>query len=71
MFSIVYMDLNHLNLCVVYIKGRRYVCCNECYIVSNECDEPTPCLVRHIGAHGVEVMYSGSFTLGVNLVPEL
>ena len=27
---------------VVNVYGRRYVCCGECYVVSNECDEPTP-----------------------------
>ena len=37
------------------------VCCSECYIVSNECDEPNPCIVQPIGAHGSEVMYFGSF----------
>ena len=30
--------------CVVCIYGRRYVCCGECIVVSNECDEPTPLL---------------------------
>ena len=46
-----------LKFCVVCINGRRYVCCSECNVVSNKCDEPTPCLVRPVGAHGVEVMY--------------
>ena len=46
----------------VCINHRRYVCCSECYVVSNnECDEPTTCLVQPIGAHGGEVMYFGSF----------
>ena len=30
-------------------------------IIYNECNEPTPCLVRPIGAHGGAVMYFGSF----------
>ena len=37
-----YMYLDHLKLCVVCVKGRRYVCCSECSVVSNECDEPPP-----------------------------
>ena len=59
MFSVVNVCIVHLKLCVVCINGRRYVCCSECNVVSNECDEPTPCLVQHIGTHGGEVMYFG------------
>ena len=44
MFSVVNVFLDHLKFCVVCINGRRYVCCSECN-VSNECNEPTPCLV--------------------------
>ena len=29
----------------------RYVCCSECDVVSNECNEPTSCLVQPISAH--------------------
>ena len=47
------MYLDHLKFCVVCINGRRHV--------SNECNEPTPCLVQAIGAHGGEVMYFWSF----------
>ena len=36
---------------------RRYVCCSECNVVSNECNEPTSGLVQPIGMHGGEVMY--------------
>ena len=32
-----------------------------CYVVSNECDEPTSCLVQSICAHCFEVMYFGCF----------
>ena len=32
------------------------MCCGECNVVSNECDEPTPCLFQPICAHGGEVM---------------
>ena len=43
-FSVVNVYLDHLKLCVVCIDGRRYVCCSECIVVSNECDEPLPAL---------------------------
>ena len=46
-------------LCVVCINSRRNVCCSECDVVSNECNEPTSCLVQSIGAHCCEVMYFG------------
>ena len=57
MFSVVYVYHDHLKFCVVCINSRRYVCCSECNVVSNECSEPTSCLVQHIGAHCCEVMY--------------
>ena len=50
--------LDHLKFCVVCIDGRRYVCCSECNVVSNE---PTSCLVQPIGSHCCEVMYFGCF----------
>ena len=43
MSSIVNVYLDHLKLCDVCINGRRYVCGGECYVVSNECDNLTPC----------------------------
>ena len=49
----------HLGFCVMCIDGRRYDCCSECNVVSNECNEPTSCLVQPIGTHGGEVMYVG------------
>ena len=61
MFSVVNVYLDHLKFCVVCVYGRRYVCCGECYVVSNECDEPTSCLVQPIVAHCCEVMYFGCF----------
>ena len=60
MFSVVNVYLDHLKFCVVCINSRRYVCCGECYVVSNECNEPT-CLVQPIVAHCCEVMYFGCF----------
>ena len=67
MFSVVYVYLDHLKFCVVCINGRRYVfvCINGrryvCYVVSDECDEATSCLVQPIIAHCCEVMYFGCF----------
>ena len=61
MFSVVNVYLDHLKFCVVCIHGRRYVCCDEWYVVSNECDEPTSSLVQSICAHCFEVMYFGCF----------
>ena len=59
MFSVVNVYFYHLKFCVVYIDGRRYACCSECNVVSNECNEPTSCLVQPICMHGGEVMYFG------------
>ena len=59
MFSVVNVYLDHLKFCVVCINSRRYVCCSEYDVVSNECNEPTSCLVQPIGAHCCEVMYFG------------
>ena len=59
LFSVVNVYLVHLKFCVVCLNSRRYVCCSECDVVSNECSEPTSCLVRPIGTHCCEVMYFG------------
>ena len=61
MFSVVNVYLDHLKVCVVCITSRRYVRCSECDAVSNECNEPTSCLVQPIGAHCCDVMYFGCF----------
>ena len=45
-FSVVIVYLYHLKCCIVYIYGRQYVCCSECNVVANECDDPTPFLVQ-------------------------
>ena len=50
-----------MKFCVVCINDQRYVCCSECNVVSNECNEPTSCLVQPISTHGGEVMYFGWF----------
>ena len=66
MFSVVNVYIDHLKFCVVCINSQRYACCSECDVVSNECNEPTSCLVQPIGAHCCEVMYFGCF--GFSLV---
>ena len=72
MFSVVNVNLDHLKFCVVCINIRRYICCGECYVVYNECDEPTSCLVQPIGAHWCIVMYFGCFCFRGELsFPEL
>ena len=38
------MYLDHLKFYVVCINSRRYVCCSECDIVSNELMSPPPVL---------------------------
>ena len=69
MFSVVNVYLDHLKVCVVCIDGRRYVCCIECNVVSNECNEPTSCPEQPIGTHGDEVICTLCvFALGVSLV---
>ena len=57
MFSGVNVNLDHLKFCVVCINSRMYVYCSECDVVSNECNEPTSCLVQPICAHCCEDMY--------------
>ena len=60
-FSVVYVYFDNLKFCFVYIDGRMYVCCSECNVVSNECNEHTSCIVQPIGSHCSEVMYFGGF----------
>ena len=43
-FSVVNVYIDHLKFCVVCINGRKYVCCSECNVVSNECNEHTHAL---------------------------
>ena len=54
MFSVVNVYLDHLKFYVVCINSRRYVCCSECDVVSNECNGSLlrPCS-RFSGWHGV------------------
>ena len=64
MFSVVNVYLDHLKFSVVCINSRRYVCCSECDVVFNECNEPTSCLVRT----AVKLCIFGVLALGVRLV---
>ena len=54
MFSVVNVYHDHLKFCVVCIDGRRYVCCSECNVVSNKCNEPTPALCN-LSVHTVVI----------------
>ena len=56
MFSVVNVYLNHLNFYVVCINSRRYVCCSECDVVSNECNEPPTCLFDFIVSQNIDVL---------------
>ena len=38
-YSDVFSVVN-MKFFVVCINGRKYICCSECYVVSDECDEP-------------------------------
>ena len=68
MFSVVNVYLDHLKFCVVCNNGRWHVCCGECNVVSNECNEPTSCFVQPIGMHDGEVMYFGCVCFRMSLV---
>ena len=63
--SVVNVYLDHLKFWVVCINSRRYVCCSECNVVSNECSEPTSCLSVRTA---VKLCILGVLALGVSLV---
>ena len=63
-FSVVNVYLDRLKFCGVCVNGRLYVCCSECNIVSDDCDEPRPCIVSTV----VKFCTFGVFALGVTLV---
>ena len=73
MFSVVNVYLDHLKFYVVCINSRRYVCCSECDVVSNECSPWSVCevvvvpyVVRAVVA--VTVMHVLLFVLHVCVV---
>ena len=61
MFSVVNVYLDHPKFCAVCINSRRHVCCSECDVVSNECNEINSRPAQPIGAHRREVMYLWCF----------
>ena len=64
--DVIYVVNVSLKFCVVCMYDRRYVCCSECNVVSNECNEPTSCPVQPIGTHASCTL--GMFALRVSLV---
>ena len=67
MFSVVNVYLDHLKLCVVCINSRRYVCCSECDVVSNECNEPHALCNLSVRT-AVKLCIFGVLALGVSLI---
>ena len=65
MFSVVNVYLGHLKFCAVCTHARRYICCSECNVVFNECNEPTSCLSARTV---VKLCTLGVVALGVRLV---
>ena len=66
MFSVVNVYLDHLKFCVVCINSRSYVCCSECNVVSNECNDPA--LYNLSVSITVKLCIFGVLALGVSLV---
>ena len=62
------VNLDHLKFCGVCINGRRYVCCSECNVVSNECSELTPVFSNLSVGTVVKLCTLRVFLLGVCLV---
>ena len=64
------MYLDHLKFYVVCINSRRYVCCSECDVVSNECNEPSPppAMCNLSVRNDVKLCIFGVLALGVSLV---
>ena len=67
-FSVVNAYLDHLKFCVVCINSRRYVCCSECYVVSNSVMSPPPSLCNLSVRTAVKLCILGVLALGVSLV---
>ena len=68
MFSVVNVYPDYLKFCVLCIGGRGYFYFSECNVVSNECNEPSPCIEQPISTYGGEVITLGVFALRVSLV---
>ena len=61
MFSVVNVYLDHLKFYVVCINSRRYVCCSECDVVSNECNvkyslSPSSIYLSSVSFHLISIM---------------
>ena len=48
------------------VECRMVEWCGKCYVVSNDCDEPTSCLVQPNAV--VKLCTLGVLTFGVNLI---
>ena len=68
MFSVDNVYLDHLKFCIVCINGRRYACCSEWNVVSNDCNGPTPALCNLSARTVVKLCNLGVFALGLSLV---
>ena len=68
MFNIVNVYHDHLKFCIVCITGRRCICCSECNVVSNECNEPTQALCNISVRTVVKLGTLCVFALEVSLV---
>ena len=68
MYSVVNICLDYLKFCVVCINRQRHVCCSECNVVSNECNEPTIALCNLSARSMVKFCTLDGFALGVRLV---
>ena len=68
MFSGVNVYIDNFKLCVVCMYGRMCVCCCECNVLYNKCNEVTPCHVQLIDLHGGKIMYFRSFAIVVSLI---
>ena len=68
MFIVVNVYLDHLKFCVMCINSRRYVCCSECNVISNECNEPTPALCNLSMRTAVKLCILAVLALEVSLV---
>ena len=68
MFSVVYVYLDHLKLCVGCIDDRRNVCCSECNVVLLSVMSPSPALCNLSVRIVVKLCTLGILALGVSLV---
>ena len=68
MFSVVYVYLDHLKLCVVCIDGRRYVCCRNVMLSLMSVMSPPPALCNLSARTAVKLCTLGVFALWVSLV---